>query len=425
MAWPKPGPGRPRTLKPEERLRADTQKNAYQYLRSVPDGFAPGIREIAVHMFKVTVHDEMVEWAARKIGIDDLGRVRAMLAGVLLKDFQLQTAERAIEGLERVGLIAKVGDGWEQHERIERRQAERREQQRQEEEAGDILVAREWLSENWGALTFRGDPEPHEFQPFRREMRSSLIYKLEHGGYSRGFDAHSIQRGLRLLGGSDDAVLVSDVGNELLTDAERAVRQRQRGLEFLRPSEPQSNVQPEQVQSEQVAEPQPQQSSHAQPDQAIKTNDAATMDQPETPQQVETERRRRRQKEEAWLRELELEQAEYYPPIIAKRRDEADRLEAEAANFEAEVETRRAAGRGTVRAEKKAKDARVAAEDARADADDTVAEAAARRIVLYKQRAIVRGFEAAAEARGAGKTDAEARSMGQAAYEVALKEANA
>src|SRR6266550_801568 len=206
MAWPSSGPGRPRTLAPVERLRSDIQRITYHYLHGVPDGVHPDARDIAAHVSHVVIDDAQADWAATRLGLKDRERVRAALAGAIVSASQLRHAELIVEAFEVQGIAARVGDGWELCERAEARENERLIREREEQDAKDIADAIDWLEENWSTITDKG----HWIIPYCETVQREFP------------PPHNVRRGLQLLGGPDDAVVLGDLYEvEKLTEEQR------------------------------------------------------------------------------------------------------------------------------------------------------------------------------------------------------------
>src|SRR5207253_862877 len=125
---------------------------------------------IATHIFHLVVNDDLIDWAAARLGIDDRERIRTVLSGVLVTPSHMRHAEHIVEVLENQDIATRVGNGWELCERVKEREerereaaherehaAERaaeaeRERERQamrsEQDTKDEAEAREWLDKN-------------------------------------------------------------------------------------------------------------------------------------------------------------------------------------------------------------------------------------------------------------------------------------
>lgn len=416
MAWTKPGPGRPRTLATEERLRSEITRAIYRYLCRVPDDVYPDTREVAADYFKVVIHKEGVEWFAGRLGLEetDYERLRTALAGMRVDDKQMQHVARAVDSMEGQGVIRKVGDGWELCERAEAREAERQrevqereqaeqERERQERERPDLDAAREWLDDNWNFITERNE----DILAYCGQRRATLHAALRDGRNIGYHDPKAIQRGLTLLGGPDDAVLLCDLNNYPVNDHDVVLEQKA----MLREAEREKAAAVQQAKLEKSME-----------EDRKRKEEAARKEEERMRKHAAEERERKKAADANHLRELERELEVEIPKEMAASKDRFAKYAETIAKLEAELAEREAAGDRTRAVKNKLAKAREAEEsDTTYRPEDWAAEVEEVTAMVAKARARMAGWEAADAAQAAGKTVEEQRAAGAAAEAEALQ----
>ncbi len=423
MAWTKPGPGRRRTLATEERLRSDITRAIYRYLCRVPDDVFPDTREIGADFFKVVIHKEGVEWFASRLGLEemDYDRIRSALAGMRVDDKRMERVERAVDSMEGLGVLIKVGGGWELCERANAREAERacaaqeqalaeQESEREARQGPDMEAAREWLDHNWSTITERNE----DILTYCRDRRATFRAALRDGRDIGGRDLKAIQRGLMLLGGPDNAVLLCDLIKWSADDNDIVVAQQAMRAEAEREKEA-AETQARQAQREKQAERDRE-----------REEDNARRDEENSLKEKAERRQRAKESDAAHLRVLEDELEGEIPERMAEAQKYVAKRDATIAKLEARLEKLKKQGRRTAQAEDNLDKAREAAEAYETEnflPEDWAAEAERVKGMIAKARAEVRGWEAADAALAAGKTVEEQRAAFAAARAEALQAA--